>query len=182
MSWVFVVLGGHGCNLSVRESALLDVFIAPNPNRYGPKTRDRHNLVRLPQYGRILTSMSYQTKYAPTLNGVPHLSRVRATLYLMLYYICGILHPRYRAYIEAITAHDRMALICQRADGLETLWGAPDNRRSGLALVQNYWRETDLPDIYFTLLYAWRLIRPRPYSGLRNPVLNYQIFPALEPG
>lgn len=37
MSWVFVVLGGHGCNLSVRESALLDVFIAPHPNRYGPK-------------------------------------------------------------------------------------------------------------------------------------------------
>jgi hypothetical protein len=125
--------------------------------------------------------MSYQTQYVPVLNGIPHLSRVRATLYLMLYYICGILHPRYRAYINAVAAHERLTQICARADELETLWGKPDTTLSGLTLHQNYWRDTDLPDIYFALLYAWRLIRPRPWSGLRNPALSHQIFPALEP-
>ena len=182
MSWMVVVLGGDGCNLGVRESALLDVFISPHRNRDRPQTRDRHNLVRHSKYGRILTSMSYQVKYAPTLNGVPHLSRVRATLYLMLYYICGVLHPRYRAYIEAVAAHERLHEICSRAQELDAVWGNPETTLSGLTLCQNYWRETDLPDIYFTLLFAWRLIRPRPWSGLQNPDLEYQIFPALEPG
>jgi hypothetical protein len=125
--------------------------------------------------------MSYQTKHAPTLNGIPHLSRVRATLYLLLYYICGILHPRYRTYIEAVAAHERLTQICTRADDLEAHWGTANDTVSGLTLHQNWWRDTDLPDIYFALLYAWRLIRPTPWSGLQSPALYYQIFPALEP-
>jgi hypothetical protein len=125
--------------------------------------------------------MSYQTKYAPTLNGIPHLSRVRAALYLMLYYICGILHPRYRAYIDAVAAHERLAEICSRAHDLDAHWGNTNTTLSGLTIHQNYWRDSDLPDIYFALLFAWRLIRPRPWSGLRNPMQSYQIFPALEP-
>jgi hypothetical protein len=125
--------------------------------------------------------MSNKMPLAPTLNGIPHLSRVRATLYLMLYYICGILHPRYRAYIDAVAAHERLAQVCTRAQDLEALWGKADTTLSGLVLRQNWWRETDLPDIYFTLLFAWRLIRPRVWAGLRNPALSHQIFPALEP-
>jgi hypothetical protein len=125
--------------------------------------------------------MSHQTKYAPTLNGIPHLSRVRAALYLMLYYICGILHPHYRAHIEAVAAHERLAKICDRAQNLDAYWGKTDTVLSGLKLHQNWWRDTDLPDIYFMLLFAWRLIRPRVWAGLCNPALNYEIFPTLEP-
>ena len=125
--------------------------------------------------------MSNKTRHAPTLNGIPHLSRVRATLYLMLYYICGILHPRYRAYIDAVAQHERLAQVCARAQDLDTLWGRANTTLSGLVLRQNWWRETDLPDIYFALLFAWRLIRPRVWAGLLNPALSHQIFPALEP-
>lgn len=125
--------------------------------------------------------MSNKTPHAPTLNGIPHLSRVRATLYLMLYYVCGILHPRYRDYIDAIAQHERLAEICTRAHDLENHWGKGDTTLSGIVLHQNWWRDTDLPDIYFALLFAWRLIRPRVWAGLHNPMLDYQIFPALEP-
>jgi len=125
--------------------------------------------------------MSHQTKHALTLNGIPHLSRVRATLYLMLYYICGVLHPRYRAYINAVAAHERLAQVCDRAQALENHWGKADTTLSGLRLHQNWWRDTDLPDIYFALLFAWRLIRPRVWAGLCKPSLSHEIFPALEP-
>ena len=121
--------------------------------------------------------MSNKTPHAPTLNGVPHLGRAEAVLYMILFYVFGHIHPRYRRYTDALAAHKRLTEICDRADELQAHFGfnpAPQCRRP-------LWRETDLPDIYFALLFAWRLIRPRPWSGLRNAALSHQIFPALEP-
>ena len=121
--------------------------------------------------------MSNTTPYAPTLNGVPHLGRAEAVLYLILFYVFGHIHPRYRLYIDALAAHERLTQICDRADALQARFGfTPDPNPA-----RPIWRETDLPDIYFALLYAWRLIRPRPWSGLHNPAQSHQIFPALEP-
>ena len=121
--------------------------------------------------------MSNTTPHAPTLNGVPHLGRAEAVLYLILVYVFGYIHPRYRRYIDALAAHERLTQICDRADELQAHFGFNPEAKPARPI----WRETDLPDIYFALLYAWRLIRPRPWSGLRNPAQNYQIFPALEP-
>ena len=121
--------------------------------------------------------MSHTTPHVPTLNGVPHLGRAEAVLYLLLVYLFNYIHPRYARYIEAVAAHERLAHICDRADDLQAHFGfnhAPQRTRP-------LWRETSLPDIYFTLLFAWRLIRPRPWAGLRLPALSHQIFPALEP-
>jgi hypothetical protein len=121
--------------------------------------------------------MSNQTPYAPTLNGVPHLGRAEAVLYLILFYVFGHLHPRYAHYIDAVAAHERLTQICERANDLEVQFGFHLEPKPARPL----WRETDLPDIYFALLFAWRLVRPRPWSGLRAPKLSHQIFPALEP-
>ena len=121
--------------------------------------------------------MSNKTPHAPTLSGVPHLGRAEAILYLILYFLFGHIHPRYQRYIDALAQHERLADICQTADHLQTYFGlcpAPQRTRP-------LWRETDLPDIYFALLYAWRLIRPRPWSGLQSPAQSHQIFPTLEP-
>jgi hypothetical protein len=121
--------------------------------------------------------MSNTTPHAPTLNGVPHLGRAEAVLYVLLVYLFNYIHPRYRRYIDALAAHDRLMQICNRADALQARFGFQPEPNPARPI----WRETDLPDIYFALLYAWRLIRPRPWSGLRNPAQSYQIFPALEP-
>jgi hypothetical protein len=121
--------------------------------------------------------MSNKTPHAPTLNGVPHLGRAEAVLYLILYFLFHHIHPRYRRYIDALVQHERLSEICQTADHLQARFGLHPVPQPARLL----WRDTDLPDIYFTLLYAWRLIRPRPWSGLRNPAQSYQIFPALEP-
>jgi hypothetical protein len=121
--------------------------------------------------------MSNKTPHAPVLNGVPHLGRAEAILYVLLVYLFNYIHPRYRRYIDALAAHERLTQICDRADQLQARFDfcpMPQKTRP-------LWRETDLPDIYFALLYAWRLIRPRPWAGLRNPTLSHQIFPALEP-
>ena len=121
--------------------------------------------------------MSNSTPFAPTLNGAPHLGRAEAVLYLLLFYIFNYLHPRYRRYIDVLAAHDRMSRICNRADHLQAHYGlCPMPVRT-----RPLWVETDLPDIYFALLFAWRLIRPRIWSSLTNPALSHQIFPALEP-
>jgi hypothetical protein len=96
---------------------------------------------------------------------------------VLLVYLFNYIHPRYRRYIDALATHERLTQICDRADDLQARFGLnPDPTPA-----RPIWRETDLPDIYFALLYAWRLIRPRPWSGLRNPAQSYQIFPALEP-
>ena len=121
--------------------------------------------------------MSNTTPHAPTLNGVPHLGRAEAVLYLLLVYLFNYIHPRYGRYIEVVAAHERLAHICETADHLQAHFGlhpAPQRTRA-------LWRETDLPDIYFTLLFAWRLIRPRIWAGLAQPALSHQIFPTLEP-
>ena len=124
-----------------------------------------------------MQAMSNKTPHAPTLNGVPHLGRAEAILYVLLVYLFNYIHPRYQRYIDTLAAHDRLNQICDRADELQARFGFCPMPQKTRAL----WVETDLPDIYFALLYAWRLIRPRPWSGLRNPAQNYQIFPALEP-
>jgi hypothetical protein len=105
------------------------------------------------------------------------LGRAEAVLYLILYYLFRVTHPRYQRYIDALAAHERLAQICETADHLQARFClcSPPQRNRPL------WRETDLPDIYFKLLFAWRLIRPRQWAGLRNPAQNYQFFPALEP-
>ena len=121
--------------------------------------------------------MSNTTPHAPTLNGVPLLGRAEAVLYLILFYVFGHIHPRYRRYIDALAAHERLAQICDRADDLQARFGFNLDPTPPRPI----WRETDLPDIYFTLLFAWRLIRPRPWSGLRIPAPSHQIFPAIEP-
>jgi hypothetical protein len=121
--------------------------------------------------------MSNTTPHAPVLNGVPHLGRAEAALYLLLVYLFNYIHPRYRRYIDAVAAHERLAHICETADHLQARFGLHPAPQSPRPL----WRETELPDIYFALLYAWRLIRPRPWAGLAQPALSHQIFPALEP-
>ena len=121
--------------------------------------------------------MSKKTPHAPTLNGVPHLGRAEAVLYVLLYFLFSYIHPRYQRYIDAFAQHERMGQICARADDLQALYGFNPAQKPARPI----WRETTLPDIYFALLFAWRLIRPRPWSGLRNPAQSYQIFPALEP-
>ena len=120
--------------------------------------------------------MSNTTPHAPTLNGVPHLGRAEAVLYLFLYYVFGVIHPRYARYIEALTQHERLGVICQRADALQAYIGAFPAPARALP-----WRGTDLPDIYFALLYAWRLVRPRPWANLATPALSRQVFPAIQP-
>jgi hypothetical protein len=122
--------------------------------------------------------MINNTPYAPTLNALPHLGRAEAVLYLILYYVFGHIHPRYQRYIDAIAQHERLADICQTADKLQALFGLCPTAEYARPL----WRESDLPDIYFALLFAWRIVRPRPWAGLANPALAHQIFPALEPG
>jgi hypothetical protein len=119
--------------------------------------------------------MSNTTPHAPVLNGVPHLGRAEAALYLLLVYLFNYIHPRYARYIDAVVAHDRLTQICERADDLQARFGLHP------APQRTLWRETDLPEIYFTLLFAWRLIRPRIWAGLTQPALSHQIFPALEP-
>jgi hypothetical protein len=110
-----------------------------------------------------MRGMSNKTPHAPILNGVPHLGRAEAVLYLLLFYIFGHIHPRYQRYIDALAQHERLADICERADELQTLFGfCPEPKPT-----RPIWRETDLPDIYFALLYAWRLIRSRIWSSLR---------------
>ena len=121
--------------------------------------------------------MSNETPHAPTLNGVPHLGRAEAVLYLILIYVFGHIHPRYRRCFDALAAHERLTEICQRADHLQAHFGLCPTPQ----IIRPLWHETDLPDIYFTLLFAWRLMRPRPWSGLRNPAPSHQIFPTLEP-
>jgi hypothetical protein len=105
------------------------------------------------------------------------LGRAEAILYVLLVYLFNYIHPRYERYIDAVAAHERLAHICETADHLQARFGFNLDPTPTRPL----WRETDLPDIYFALLYAWRLIRPRPWSGLRHPALSHQIFPALEP-
>ena len=96
---------------------------------------------------------------------------------MLLVHLFNYIHPRYQLYIYALAAHDRLSQICERADDLQARFGFyPDTEPA-----RPFWRETDLPDIYFKLLYAWRLIRPRVWAGLHNPALSHQIFPALEP-
>jgi hypothetical protein len=124
--------------------------------------------------------MSNKTPYAPTLNGVPHLGRAEAVLYLILFYLFGHIHPRYRAYIDAVAQHDRLTHICSRAEELHTLFERNDAAYAG-ARSGPLWVETDLPDIYFALLYAWRLIRPRPWANMASPALSHQVFPAIQP-
>jgi hypothetical protein len=121
--------------------------------------------------------MDQNTPHAPTLNGVPHLGRAEAILYVLLVYLFNYVHPRYARYIDAVAAHERLAHICETADDLQARFGFQPETKPARPL----WRETDLPDIYFTLLFAWRLIRPRIWSGLRSPALSHQIFPTLEP-
>ena len=121
--------------------------------------------------------MSNKTPHAPVLNGVPHLGRAEAVLYLILLYVFDYIHPRYQRYIDALEAHERLAEFCEIANELEDRFGFKQRQK----VIRPLWRDTDLPDIYFTLLFAWRLIRPRPWSGLRNAALSHQIFPALEP-
>ena len=122
--------------------------------------------------------MINSTPHAPTLNALPHLGRAEAALYLILYYVFGHIHPRYQHYIDALAQHERLADICQTADKLQTLFGLCPTAE----VPRPLWRETDLPDIYFTLIFAWRFVRPRPWADLANPALSHQIFPALEPG
>jgi hypothetical protein len=122
--------------------------------------------------------MINSTPYAPTLNALPHLGRAEAVLYVLLYYVFGHIHPRYQQYIDAIAQHDRLTTICDRADRLQAYLGNDPI----LPIQRPLWRETDLPDIYFALIFAWRLVRSRPWGGLLHPALAHQIFPALEPG
>jgi len=121
--------------------------------------------------------MSNKTPHAPTLNGVPHLGRAEAVLYLILFYVFGHIHPRYRRYIDALAAHERLVQICDRADDLQARFGLCSTPQN----VRPIWRDTDLPDIYFALLFAWRLVRPRRWANLAKPTLSHQIFPAIEP-
>ena len=65
--------------------------------------------------------MSNTTPHAPALNGVPHLGRAEAVLYLILFYIFGHIHPRYRRYIDAVAQHERLGQICERADTLTAI-------------------------------------------------------------
>ena len=122
--------------------------------------------------------MIHSTPHAPTLNALPHLGRAEAVLYLILFYVFGHIHPHYQRYIDAIAQHERLADICQTADKLQALFGLC----SGPQTTRPICRETDLPDIYFALIFAWRIVRPRPWAGLANPALAHQIIPALEPG
>ena len=123
--------------------------------------------------------MTYNsTPYAPTLNAAPHLGRAEAVLYVLLYYLFSYIHPRYQQYIDAIAQHDRLTMICDRADRLQAYLGNDPI----LTVQRPLWRETDLPDIYFELIFAWGLVRPRPWATLAKPALAHEIFPALEPG
>jgi len=121
--------------------------------------------------------MSNETPHAPTLNGVPHLGRAEAIFYVLLVYLFNYIHPRYQLYIDALAAHKRMNQICDRADDLQARFGFyPEPQRT-----RPLWRDTDLPDIYFTLLFAIKLVRPRRWAGLPKAMFSHQIFPALEP-
>ena len=121
--------------------------------------------------------MSHGTAFAPVLNGVPHLGRAEAVLYLILFYVFGHVHPRYQRYIDALAQHERLVTICHRAEAIDAFigqaWHSDTPRLT--------WRDTDRPDIYFALLFAWRRVRPRPWAGLVHPALSHQIFPAIEP-
>ena len=120
--------------------------------------------------------MSDTTPHAPTLAAVPHLRRAEAVLYLILYYLFGHIHPRYQAYIDALAAHDRLAKICRTAATLDACFGLSEPQ-----VPRPRWRETNLPEIYFTLIFAPRLVRLLCWVGLSKPALAYQIFPSLTP-
>ena len=127
--------------------------------------------------------MSNSTPHAPTLHGVPHLGRAEAVLYVLLVYLFNYIHPRYRRYIDAVAQHERLATICQRAGELDRYWNAPQNSAfTASPRTRPLWRDSDLPDIYFALLFAVRLVRPRHWANLPRATKSYDIIPSLEPG